>query len=60
MSWRIYFEPRDIWVGVYWTTRWETDNPHDGAERWLDVYICVLPCLPVRVTTRLRRSQERR
>jgi hypothetical protein len=33
-----FFEPRDIWVGVYWTR---------GADRSLLVYICLLPMLPL-------------
>ena len=30
---------RDVWVGVYW-------NPHPGGGM-LDVYVCLLPCLPI-------------
>ena len=38
---QIKFEPRDIWVGVYWTTR-------DGVfDRGLDFYVCILPMLPI-------------
>jgi hypothetical protein len=33
------FEPRDIWVGAYW-------KRYPCA---LEVYICVLPLLPIRV-----------
>lgn len=29
------FEPRDLWIGVYWN--------RDG--NCLDIYVCVLPCL---------------
>lgn len=31
----IRFEPRDVWVGVFW------DRQPDG----LHVYVCPLPCL---------------
>lgn len=31
------FDPRDVWVGVYW-------NPNPGR---LDVYVCLLPLLPI-------------
>jgi hypothetical protein len=38
-----YVEPRDVWVGVFW------DRDVDTYERtWLTVYVCLLPCLPVR------------
>lgn len=33
------FEPRDIWVGLYWTTE------HGG---WI-VYLCLIPCFPLRL-----------
>lgn len=36
-------EPRDIWVGVFW------DRHAIGGVRIFDVYICVLPCLPIRL-----------
>jgi hypothetical protein len=38
----ILFEPRDIWIGVYWTWRRETLDAHS-----LHVYICVVPMLPI-------------
>lgn len=40
---RVTFEPRDAWVGVYWT---------DSSTRWrrsLTVYVCPLPMLPIRM-----------
>jgi hypothetical protein len=40
LSVKIVWEPRDMWVGLYWTK----PEPHD----WL-FYICLLPCLPLRV-----------
>lgn len=36
-SWRIFFEPRDIWVGLYWKR----------YPRAIDLYVCVVPCLPL-------------
>lgn len=50
MKARIFFEPRDIWVGVFW------DRRDDG----LRLYICIVPCVPIlltfsRDTRRLRR-----
>ena len=34
------FEPRDIWVGVFW------DRLPDG---WIAIYVCPIPMLVVRV-----------
>lgn len=34
-TWRLYFEPRDLWIGAYW-------NHEHGM---LDLYICPVPCL---------------
>jgi hypothetical protein len=36
---RFGFEPRDLWVGVYWT------RSESGG--MLDVYVCLLPAFPV-------------
>lgn len=33
------FEPRDIWVGVYWKR----------YPKALEFYLCVLPLLPIRI-----------
>lgn len=32
------FEPRDIWIGVYW----------NREEDYSEVYVCILPMLPIR------------
>jgi len=40
------FEPRDMWVGVYWN-RWRGLDRH-----WLSVYVCPVPTLVVRVDFR--------
>lgn len=44
MSIRMFVEPRDIWVGVYWNRQ-----PDE-----LRVYVCIIPCLPVLLTFRRR------
>lgn len=33
-----YFEPRDLWVGVYWTY-----NEYQHARPRLNVYVCLVP-----------------
>jgi hypothetical protein len=57
IEWRWEFQPRDLWVGVYWRvdddpgeTPWRYD--YLGAPfppRRVDVWICVVPCLPLHV-----------
>lgn len=37
MRWEFKFEPRDLWVGVFW------DRRHDG----LHIYVCLLPTLVI-------------
>jgi hypothetical protein len=43
-SLRLLWEPRDMWVGVYWTR----DEVAPGVPL-LTVYVCVVPCLPIRL-----------
>ena len=33
------FEPRDMWIGVYW-------KRFPSA---IDLFICILPCLPINI-----------
>lgn len=44
LVWRLelLFEPRDCWVGVYWSL-----PPSRGK---LNIYICLLPMLPINLT----------
>jgi hypothetical protein len=44
----LLFEPRDLWMGAYWDTYWE------GPHKTLDVYLCVIPMLPVRISMQVR------
>jgi hypothetical protein len=40
----LLWEPRDLWVGVYWNTWWEC------GEQWVDLYVCPVPLLPIRIS----------
>ena len=36
------FEPRDMWIGMYWAPR-----------SWgYDMYVCIIPCFPICFTIR--------
>jgi hypothetical protein len=49
-SWLVHvellFEPRDLWVGVYWNV------PEGGWRRRVDLYVCLLPTLVWKVMLR--------
>lgn len=37
MKVHILFEPRDLWIGVYW-------------DRQRGIYLCIIPCFPIHIT----------
>ena len=41
---KIIWEPRDLWIGVYW----DTSRLGDALSA-VRIYICVIPCLPIRL-----------
>jgi hypothetical protein len=41
VSVRVYFDPHDLWIGVFWRRRYI-------AEPWA-VYICPIPTLVIRL-----------
>jgi len=43
LSFKLQFVPRDLWVGVFWKLLSPT-----GVQGWV-AYICILPCLPLRI-----------
>jgi hypothetical protein len=44
MLWEFVFEPRDLWVGLYWDYKAGVKRAFD-----LDLYICVVPTVPLHV-----------
>ena len=45
---RIYFEPRDCWVGLYWKKEPTFFGWRCYRIQW---YLCLLPCLVIHLTT---------
>lgn len=41
----IKFEPRDLWIGVYWNVEQDYLN-----RRSLKIYICIMLMLPIIIT----------
>lgn len=40
----ITFKPNDLWIGFYW----HFSKSIESAYRKLDIYVCILPMLPIR------------
>jgi hypothetical protein len=46
---RLEFKREDLWIGAYWKTRaWI--RGHDLVGNVVDLWICLIPCLPVHVS----------
>ena len=46
------FKLADMWVGVFWRKEmdvWAEDAEHIWEADRVDVWICLLPCLPIHV-----------
>lgn len=44
LMWRLFVEPRDMWLGVFWKTK------NLGNYRRFDVFICAVPCVPLKLS----------
>lgn len=47
---RWLWEPRDMWIGIFWNRVYDGPAPQ---QRYLFVYVCLLPCLPLVFIRRL-------
>lgn len=45
---RIEWKVEDMWIGLYWRVgRWAVEGDPARQVRKIDVWICILPCLPI-------------
>ena len=40
---RLEFEPRDLWIGIYW------ESCVIGKMQHYDVWVCIMPTLPIHI-----------
>jgi len=48
------FEPRDLWIGLFWRVNREMPPPYYT----LHLYLCILPLVPLHITLLLKRSNK--
>lgn len=48
-GWRLQLEWKveDLWIGVFWR---RVNNAH-ACMRFFDLWVCLLPCLPIHLST---------
>jgi hypothetical protein len=52
-STELIFEPRDLWVGVYW----DRPQAQRGGTRWLLIFFCLIPMLPLKIRFKFKTPQ---
>lgn len=43
IRWRLEFKVEDLWIGAFWRFIHDANGGTAGAELW----VCLLPCLPL-------------
>lgn len=46
----IRFDPRDLWVGIYWNNEVQDSDPLLLPRTTFHLYVCVVPCFPIHLT----------
>jgi hypothetical protein len=55
----IKFEPKDLWVGLFWNIKTEYNYrlfpSYKCISKYLYIYICIIPCLPIIIRKKLNK-----
>ena len=53
---RLEFEPKNIWIGIYWTKKF------DGFEEFskFHCWICLIPCFPIHIIKENTRAYRKK
>lgn len=52
VTFALLFEPRDVWIGVYWNRKWV------GVHRMIEFYVCIVPLFPIHLTVIRKRPKN--
>lgn len=45
-TFRVFFERRDVWVGVFWDRPVSYGDQGQPLVEHLKIYVCLIPCVP--------------